>query len=331
MIVFVGDSHPACWKTGLYEQEGIKELFAGIIDRYRLENILIVNNTWLDDKWTDQLERLHDDRIKFDHMFVYSVIDPLIYPKEFYERHATEFGAKMHWVGNFDGSLYDYNVFAIFADDMIKYHADEVLLEHVKYRFINYNRKPKTHRQQLVRRLQKEGLDKHGIITLGNEMVLPNEAPTADLSYENDELQIPNDVASLGIPEYWNHHFLNIVSETENPYKEEVFVSEKTFKPIIGLRPFVINDDVRTYKWLRDRGFLTFEKYFDFVDLENEHEVHENIIRVVRYICEKDEQFLIDMYRDMLLDLLYNKNRLVEFANEQRDIMKKAGGWEIDI
>ena len=46
---------------------------------------------------------------------------------------------------------------------------------------------------------------------------------------------ITNDIHSFGHNANWNNHFLNIVSETTT--YTDVFITEKTFKPIIGERP----------------------------------------------------------------------------------------------
>ena len=97
-----------------------------------------------------------------------------------------------------------------------------------------------------------------------------------------------------------------------------IFVSEKTWKPIIGLRPFLFNGNVRTYRWLRDNGFRTFSHYFDNIETAKEFEVHDSLISAIKYLISLNKNEILSMYNDMLLDLIYNKERFFEFAQEQK-------------
>jgi hypothetical protein len=55
---------------------------------------------------------------------------------------------------------------------------------------------------------------------------------------------------------YWNF-------VTETGIEEYPFLSEKTFKPIINLQPFVIMGSLGTLKLLQDLGYKTFGDYID--------------------------------------------------------------------
>lgn len=54
----------------------------------------------------------------------------------------------------------------------------------------------------------------------------------------------------------------NITNETEI-HDDVCFLSEKTWKAVISCRPFVIMGTPGTLKYLRQKGFMTFEKYLD--------------------------------------------------------------------
>ena len=128
---------------------------------------------------------------------------------------------------------------------------------------------------------------------------------------------IPHDISSIGRLEYWQNHFLTVVSETDFEDHLWTFITEKTWKPIIGLRPFVINGQSLIYRYLNDNGFKTFNKYWSHIDLEtcNIDNIHENICEVIKFLYTQDME---KMYLDMLPDLRYNKLRFNEFAIEQR-------------
>jgi hypothetical protein len=99
-----------------------------------------------------------------------------------------------------------------------------------------------------------------------------------------------------------------------------MFITEKTWKPIIGLRPFVINGQTKIYKYLRSNGFKTFTHYFKNIELENilEYQLHNSIIDAIKFLKTLSKDEIICMYKDMLPDLTYNRQRFFEFADEQK-------------
>ena len=137
-----------------------------------------------------------------------------------------------------------------------------------------------------------------------------------------DEFGIPHDIHSLGRLALWQQHFLTVVGETEGNNDVPTFVSEKTWKPIIGLRPFIINGQRKVYQWLRSRGFKTFNQYWKHINVEEKDNTPENCINVINYLNSKTNKELLAMYQDMLPDLLYNKQRFYEFSREQKHKME---------
>ena len=81
---------------------------------------------------------------------------------------------------------------------------------------------------------------------------LPNDAN------ENHDLNFQRHVN----PEWYDNTHFSIVAETlvEAP---EIFVTEKTFKPMAFYHPFVVMAQARHLKYLRDMGFETFDNLFD--------------------------------------------------------------------
>ena len=128
---------------------------------------------------------------------------------------------------------------------------------------------------------------------------------------------LPQDYYSLHNIEVWKTTFLYINAATEFDSTNDLFCQQDTFKPMIGLRPFVINGVQRTYRWLRLNGFKTFNHYWDHIDIEN-GPVHETIIDLIKYLKSLDSGEILAMYQDMLPELQYNKNRFFEFAQEQK-------------
>jgi hypothetical protein len=82
----------------------------------------------------------------------------------------------------------------------------------------------------------------------------------------------------------------------------------------------LINGNVRTYQWLRDNGFRTFNHYFPGIEFENitEDEVHQSIVQAIQYLTTLTANQLMQLYTDMLPDLLHNQSRFYTYAEEQR-------------
>jgi hypothetical protein len=119
-----------------------------------------------------------------------------------------------------------------------------------------------------------------GYISLG----LPgDQAITVDTDFDpeqgiNDEFgnmgtdegtvsrKIKNDIFSLGDLHNWNRSLLCIVTETEfsNTNPSNFFMSEKTWKPVLGLRPFFVYGQPRLRDYLKEQGFDIFEDIFDY-------------------------------------------------------------------
>ena len=159
----------------------------------------------------------------------------------------------------------------------------------------------------------------------GPTLTVPNDpSDNYKLMFKVDDIVsdhfagIPNDVVSLGKLDIWKNHFLNIVSETEFNQWHPLFITEKTWKPIIGLRPFIIHGQTRIYQWLQKHGFKTFSRYWSHIDIEKDEDQHGNALQVIEFISNKSDAEITDMYNDMFIDLEYNRQRFFEFAIEQQ-------------
>lgn len=205
------------------------------------------------------------------------------------------------------------------------YTVDDLTPSHpFSYIFLNYNRKPHRHRQFLIQELENNNLATCGIITLGDSKYNLNEHNEDYKEYGAldvvGDIKIPNDIYSLGNMDIWNSCFLNIVSETEYEYNKNIFVSEKIYKPIIGLRPFIINGSPGIYKLLKDAGFDCFEDLFDIdklSDLKRSTPFPSHLV-IVNIIKKLQNENLDELYKQLLPRLIYNRNLFFEYAKHQQ-------------
>jgi hypothetical protein len=214
-----------------------------------------------------------------------------------------------------------------------EYKETDLLLQTPKWIYVTYNRKPRQHRVDLVNRLIESNLHKSGQISLGApDPVYSNSTAkffidkTVDYTIPgnwnlDDRYGIAHDIHSLGNMEIWTSHLLHIIGETEfNPW-DPMFITEKTWKPIIGMRPFVINGQAKIYQYLKDNGFRTFNHYWPHIPVETGTDIstHDYIIQVIEYLLTMTTNQLTNLFQNMLPDLQHNRLRFFEFSIEQKN------------
>lgn len=307
----------------------INKKFAG-------QNNILITMTWFGPQFKNtewqKLQKIISTNQVYDNLFWLTPVDPLCILPEEIKKIELQLGARnIYYMGTgFDGP-YQFNTGTISCiDEFPDYSIQEILMRSSDQLFLCYNRKPKTHRIRLVEAIYANKLEKCGILTLGKNDVDYDvtQGIVTDLFLKIDDDPekysrytnfggIPYDLLSLGRLDIWQTHFLNIVSETEFLPWDNTFVTEKTWKPIIGMRPFVINGQTKIYSWLRTHGFRTFNHFWPHIKMEDltEFEVHDSIVAVIKYLVTQD---LNQMYQHMLPDLQYNRARFIEFAQEQK-------------
>ena len=335
-VVYCGVTFPNnIW--GILENKVINNIKGQISNAFPMDKNLFINGTWFGPRMdNDVFNEVIDMTGNFDNVFFLTTVDPTQISVPEIIQLFHQFGSPtIYFLGNFDHSPHEFNFISWAITQQFKdYTDDEIKLTNIKYKFINYNRKPTSHRTDLVTRIIAKNLNKHAVVTLGasndTDMHVSIKEKNEDfvetghwfdLDDTSNDFGIPHDLLSLGDMKYWKDHFMNVVSETiASPY-DPIFVTEKTFKPIIGKRPFIINGNPRTYAWLRKHGFKTFTHYFPFSDLEstNENTIVSNIIKVLQWIDNEPNCNLLDISNDMIPALNHNKLRFYEFANEQNN------------
>jgi len=184
----------------------------------------------------------------------------------------------------------------------LNYSIADVTVRNFKYNFLCYQRKFYSSRTYLYEKLQNKTT---GIITIGNMKfndINSNIPDHRGLTEVRGELMISNDIWSLGNIEIWNSSFLNIVSETWQPLDAAYpFVSEKIFKPIIGLRPFICFGHPKTSELLKSLGFETFDEEFGYRPVESWDTNADQIANIV-------DNLDTAMFDDLMPKLIHNKN-----------------------
>lgn len=118
--------------------------------------------------------------------------------------------------------------------------------------------------------------------------------------------------------------YIHITSETN--FKEPgVYFSEKTWKPILNLQPFIMLNYEHSLKYLKDLGFKTFHPFIneDYDNIEDPRErisfIYEEIVRINSLPTE----VIHDWFYEIKDILIYNKNHALKHIGDYMTNIEK--------
>ena len=260
---------PYAWRAGRVEQLIVNILERKAQEQLNIDQLMIINPTWLQE--ADIVKDIEESNP--DLIICHNFVDPAV-PKIF--EAIEKSGRPYVIIGNADQYRLDF--WAMVCDLYFQSYSDsDIVLSPTARKFICLNRKPHLHRRVMVDHLLP--LQDQGYLSLGD----PDNPIIIDEEFRNDQgiqdeysalgatnkfvtQQIRNDIFSLGNLNVWNNSYLCLVTETEfaNPNPNNFFISEKTWKPIIGARPFFVYGQAPLRQYLKDSGFDIFEDIFDY-------------------------------------------------------------------
>ena len=117
--------------------------------------------------------------------------------------------------------------------------------------------------------------------------------------------------------DFLRYSFANIVTETvlQYPYP---YLSEKTFKNFVLLRPFVVVGSAGTLAQIKKLGFKTFDHWFDesYDTIEDPTDRLKQVFQTIDVISNWSLDHCQQVYNDMSEVLNYNYNHYVRYCNE---------------
>ena len=115
--------------------------------------------------------------------------------------------------------------------------------------------------------------------------------------------------------------FFNLITETCF-YESFNHLTEKTFRPIAMLQPFVLASTAGSLAYLKQYGFKTFDRWIDesYDTISNPFKRIDAIVRVMDNVCSLSKDQQQAMYQEMLPTLIHNRNH---FYNDLYDIAYK--------
>ena len=125
-------------------------------------------------------------------------------------------------------------------------------------------------------------------------------------------------------PEIYNSTFYTALIETVSHTNFGIF-TEKTAKPIVSKRPFVVFGSIGQLKALHKLGFKTFSEVIDesYDDEQNEDKRFRMVLNAMNYLCDKNPR---SVYEKLASVLTHNKKHFenTDWNKEFREKTKKS-------
>lgn len=306
------------WPMKQLEQQIIKaRLLPYYTDNSRT---VIVNSVW----YTGEYHRAvmaELRELKPTHVFVVALLDPPIVQLNWFD----ELNCEVVGIGYYPGPGYiDY--FALFMENFYQPVDQSLLLnaDRIDTPYMCLNRKPHPHRMRLYQGLENAGILDQGFVSMGGMpplRLLANDVPGQDIAPNggSEQYGIDNDVVSLGNLNNWQRHFVNIVTETIWDINPSNFFSEKTFKPILGLRPFLIYAPGGGVECLQSRGFEPYVNDFkDIVDVDLREPY--NIPVFLTELCKQPHLYWQMKFTQLKEKLLFNQTQFKTYVGQQQSL-----------
>ena len=143
------------------------------------------------------------------------------------------------------------------------------------------------------------------------ESILPYELDTKHLS-TNEKTSFG---ATNNMKDWYTDSYINLVTETF--FGRNVFLSEKIFKPLSNLQPFIVLGDYGTLTELKRLGFKTFEPFIDeSYDLEIESKNRIDKIEIeIEKLKNKSIEEIHEWYYSIKDILIHNQRHMYSFSD----------------
>jgi hypothetical protein len=217
-----------------------------------------------------------------------------------------------------------------------KFYSEADLLSNKRftYSYITMNRLvsgPRSYRLMLMSALEERGITNNALVsyTKFSEDSYPiplriknriTQYCSITKRFDVDGEHIDNQSMHIDLSAHLSS-FFNLVTETCF-YEDFNHITEKVFRPIVMMQPFVLASTAGSLEYLKSYGFKTFDAWIDesYDKIKNPVKRSEALADVMQYICSLSEEQQRAMFDEMLPILLHNRRH---FYNNLYDIVHK--------
>lgn len=196
--------------------------------------------------------------------------------------------------------------------------------------YTNYNNNNKYERAVLLEELARRHLLQHGMVTFLNPEKIQDSFKGDRFEgwkYHNgskliDENEFPPETWSL--PKTYLAGLIDIVSET-SVRPNDHYVTEKTIKPIVTLKPFICLSSPNYHRFLAEEfGLELYDELFDY-SFDQEYDLHKRINMIVdeleRIVQMYNDEFKMSMYEKLLPKLIRNREKYMDYGNQKEKMV----------
>jgi hypothetical protein len=161
----------------------------------------------------------------------------------------------------------------------------------------------------LISRFSDMGLDSNDVLIADKLLPLVLDNPNFS--------RYPMEHSVDPVKHLYDTSLINIITETYF-FNNIIHITEKTYKPIAFMQPFILVAAAGSLKHIQDMGFKTFSEFWDeSYDLELDHKLRfEKIMSIIKFIASWTEAQRIEFTHKIKDIVEYN----VKHLNRMPDI-----------
>jgi hypothetical protein len=314
------------WGDGVELRQFERQLLTQYLAPWYKDQVasVIINSTWYNDQYHAEV-RGWLARNPVERIALISFMDPAIPRPHWF----SDLGCEVRSIGYYPGPD-ELDVWALIMHRYFDKVMDLGQVTDITTAFLCLNRKPHWHRRRAVSQLRHWGCVEQGVVTLGQttgkaELALEHDvlASTIAPNPGPEQYGIVNDIMSLGPPEVWQRCFMNLVTETVYDVDREWFVSEKIYKPVVGMRPFLVYAPNGATSWIRHVGLEDYTGDFgDICDLDLTSP--DNLAPFVKVLCDQPVSYLRKKYLDLWPKVCHNLDKFKHHVRQTQQRLDRA-------
>lgn len=210
-----------------------------------------------------------------------------------------------------------------------------------KHRFLCLNRTMRPHRLALIASANYNKILENNLFTFLNLPHLNKEGLVAglrrfNLDDANEQATFllknaPYEIDTIGSADKRNftnnnnlkilylQTYINIVSETTFSDNLDTFISEKTWRPVMNLQPFIYFSNPHSLRFLKELGIETFHPFIDesYDNIEDPIKRFHCLMSIIKNLQQKPLEEIHDWFFSITDKLLHNKKIFLELGNYQ--------------
>lgn len=146
------------------------------------------------------------------------------------------------------------------------------------------------------------------------DFIIKNAPYEIDTKKAQDKSHFAN---NNNLKELYLNSYINIVTETTFSDNLDCFITEKIWRPIMNLQPFIYFSNPNSLKFLKELGIKTFHPFIDesYDNIENPKERFNYLMSIIINLQQKPLEEIHNWYYSIADKLLYNMEIFLKLSS----------------